>query len=911
MSDLQRLRELFDALLAVPSEDWEPWFERRGIDTATRAELLQLARSDERSGLLDRSLEALADAPPEPDPVGRRVGPFRILRRLGEGGMASVFLAVREGADFEQTVALKLLRHGALSQIEQDFFRRERKVLARLSHPNIARVSEGGVCEEGFPYLAMEYVSGIGITQWCRTRDLDIQARVGLVAKVARAVAAAHAALIVHRDIKPANVLVDDHGEPRLLDFGIAKLLEADVTERTRPGFAPMTPEYAAPEQFSDGPITTATDVYALGLLLYELLTGSHPDRRRVQAPSLALAARRAQSGGTTRIRIDRDLDRIVLMALADEPRMRYPGAAAFADDLERFLSRQPVLAHPPSAWYRTRKFVQRHRGGVALVLLLLLGILASLALALGQTHEARQQAERAATVQKFLIDAIDAARAIQPREERPSIGDVVKAAAARVEGDARLDPETRAELLLVLGKVALSAADRDAAQHLLARARGVADGLDPQHPIQWPLRAWQARLELTRSQIPAALALLDETDHLLPPQDEAERLDTQMVRANALFLAGHLDEATRLGESVVARAATLLRDDPEKSLEYQFTLGELLAIAKHYERAIEVLDGALAQQRRLGLEPRLSSLGALAGLSQAEARIGNLERAQVVAEEALTLSRRIFDPPHPHIARALSTLGVALNARGQHDASAQAFGEALQMRRELLGPDDPNLIPAVLNVGAIEALSGRHEAALERFLEARRICAIAPVNTRSTCGLVSQRLASTYLKLGRVEQAQQEASRALDLRREVFGEQSGEVASTLALLGSIARQAGDLDVALRQSEAADALLERPDISRNVRAEVGLVRVRVLRDARRHAEALRRIEPLLAWWRQDSPDEAQFLAQMLVEYSDVLLALDRREAARAAATQALDLGLSEAELGTETLQRLQRARNLP
>lgn len=920
MTDLQRLRDLFDALLEVPAEDWEEWFDERGIEPRTRAELLQLAQADaSRSGLLDRSLHAQTEAlvaPPSlpgDDPAGRRVGPFRILSRLGEGGMASVYLAAREGADFDQTVALKLLRHSALSEIEQNFFRRERQVLARLSHPNIARLIDGGVSVEGTPYLAMEYVSGVSITRWCREQELSLDQRVALIAKVARAVAAAHAALVVHRDIKPANVLVDAAGEPRLLDFGIAKLLEPEAGERTHPGLAPMTPEYAAPEQFSGGVITTATDVYALGVLLYELLTGERPERTRLRAPSQALLAQRTATGSTaTGLRIGRDLDRITLMALAEEPSRRYPAAAALADDLDRYLERQPVRAHPPSAWYRTRKFVERHRGGVLVTALLVLGILTSLALALSQARLARQQAERANTVQDFLIDAIDAARAIQPRAERPSLQDVVQAAAAQVDADAALDSNTRAELLLVLGKVALSAGDLDGTRNMLDRARDAAAHLPEDDPVQWPLRVWAARLKLARSDIAGALALLDEAALLPAPADVAEVLDADLARATALYLAGKPDEAARAGEAVVAAAERSLAHDPEKTLEYRFTYGELLSISRQYGRAIEVLRIGIERHRALGLKPQLSYLSALAGLAQAEARVGNLDRARDAAEQALTLSREIFDPPHPHIARALSTLGVVLNARGETARSAEVFREALDMRRALLGPDDPNLIPAIINVGAIEALLGRDEAALALFLEARRACDASPVNTRSTCGLVRHRIANAYLKLGRLDQAAREAEASLALQREVFGAESGEVAASLALLANIARLAGRTEVALARSDEAEQLLSRnPDISRNIRAETGIARVRALSAAARDAEALQRIEQLLAWWREDSPDEKLFLLQMLGDRASALLALGRGAEAKQAAQQALALGLTDGEIGTETLQKLRRAADEP
>jgi eukaryotic-like serine/threonine-protein kinase len=920
MTDLPRLRDLFDALLEIPEAQREAWFGQHGIEPRTRAELLQLIKADaSRSGLLDQAsdapTESLPAAPmlPDDDPAGRCVGPFRILSRLGAGGMASVYLAARQGADFEQTVALKLLRHAALSEMELTFFRRERQVLARLSHPNIARLIDGGVSADGTPYLAMEYVSGVSITRWCRDRALSLDERVALLAKVARAVAAAHAALVVHRDIKPANVLVDAAGEPRLLDFGIAKMLEPEAGERTHPGLAPMTPEYAAPEQFSGGVITTATDVYALGVLLYELLTGERPDRTRLRAPSQALLAQRTDTGSTTTgLRIGRDLDRITLMALAEEPAHRYPGAAALAEDLDRYLERQPVRAHPPSAWYRTRKFVERHRGGVALTALLVLGILTSLALALSQARVARQQAERATTVQQFLIGAVESARAVQPRDERPSMQDVVKAAAARVDDDIALDPSTRAELLLVLGKVALSAGDLDGTGAMLDRAREAAARLPASDPVQWPLRVWAARLKLARSDTAAALALLDEAARLPRPADAAEALDADLVRATALYLAGKPDEAARAGEAVVAAAERSLAHDPEKMLEYRFTYGELLSISQQYGRAIEVLRVGIERHRALGLKPRLSYLSALAGLAQAEARVGNLDRARDAAEGALLLSREIFDPPHPHIARALSTLGVVSNARGETARSAEVFREALEMRRALLGPDDPNLIPAILNVGATEALLGRDEAALALFLEARRACEAAPANTRSTCGAVRHRSANAYQKLGRLDEALHEAEASLALRREVFGAESGEVAASLALLANIARLSGRTDAALAQSEQAEQLLQRnPDISRNIRAEAGISRVRALSAAGRDDEALRSNDQLLAWWRGNSPDEKLFLLQMLGDRAGALFALGRRDEAKTTAEQALALGLTEGEIGIETLQRLRAAAGEP
>ncbi len=356
-------------------------------------------------------------------PPGSRMGPFELLEVIGEGGSSTVFRAVRAQGDVRQPVALKLLRRGLYTPEAQRQFRRERLALAQLRHPGIAHLIEGGMTESGLAYIALELVDGLPITEHAREARLDLRARLRLFLKACRAVEAAHRALIVHRDLKPANVLVTAEGHVKLLDFGIAKLLDGDEQTQTRlPAF---TPAYAAPEQKSGAPVTTATDVYALGLLLGELMTGER------------LGSGHTPSGGigehhdpgvlpaapTTMRRLLRgDIDNIVLKALDEEPTRRYASASAFADDIERLLDGRPVAAHPPSRWYRARKFVTRHKGGVATTVAFLLAILASLGLALwnGQraaanAQQARLHAQRAEAVKAFLVDLFHANAASQP----------------------------------------------------------------------------------------------------------------------------------------------------------------------------------------------------------------------------------------------------------------------------------------------------------------------------------------------------------------------------------------------------------------------------------------------------------------------------------------------------------------
>jgi serine/threonine protein kinase len=407
-----RLRALFAAVVELDEDERVAWMDRHVADPADRSALENLLSADRSdNGFFETPAEEHAarmgaDESLRPEGlIGHRIGAFRLIRLLGKGGMAAVFLGIREGADFEQHVAVKLLRRGLYSEIEQRLFQRERRLLASLDHPNIARLIDGGVTTAGIPYLVIDYVDGEPITRHAGARRLGVRERLQLFLIVCRAVDAAHRALIVHRDIKPSNIMVAADGTVKLLDFGIAKLLDEDVESAT---IGVFTPDYAAPEQLNGAPITTATDVYALGVLLHELLIGQRPKGIPTRRPSSLVDA---IGGDSTKVpdpallarALRGDLDTILLKCLAAEPARRYASAGTLADDIERHLAGKPVEAHPPSRWYRTRKFVQRHRGSVAITVAFFLAIIAALGLALWQAKVARSEASRAREIQAFV----------------------------------------------------------------------------------------------------------------------------------------------------------------------------------------------------------------------------------------------------------------------------------------------------------------------------------------------------------------------------------------------------------------------------------------------------------------------------------------------------------------------------
>ncbi|MEZ5332199.1 MAG: protein kinase [Thermoanaerobaculia bacterium] len=445
-----RLEELFTEALERSGEERSSFLDRAcGGDGALRRELEELLSAHEEAGsYLDELSDAIGSAAgSELETASRprlRIGPYRALSVLGHGGMGAVYLAVRDDGAFEQKVALKLLHLDMETPEIRARFLAERQLLAGLSHPHIARLLDGGVTDEGRSYFAMEYVEGVPLTAYCRDRAPGIEGKLRLVLEVVDAVSYLHRNLIVHRDLKPSNVLVDADGRTKLLDFGIAKLLAGDPGEgRTRTGERVLTPQYAAPEQLRGEPVTTATDVYALGVVLYELLTGARPHERAVLDLG-ALARESTPPPSSRRKGIPRDLDLLCLKALRPEPARRYASAEQLGQDIERYLEGRPIAARPSTWRYRLGRFVRRNRGGVAaglaLAVLLAAGFVGERRLR-SQAELARGRAEeeaaKAVAVSDFLGDLLSSVDPARAQGRDVAVADVLAEAAERLDTDA------------------------------------------------------------------------------------------------------------------------------------------------------------------------------------------------------------------------------------------------------------------------------------------------------------------------------------------------------------------------------------------------------------------------------------------------------------------------------------------
>jgi len=660
----QRLGELFDHASTLAGTERVAFVDAlQGEDAELRDELEALLAADDAGGLLDRDVGSLAGAVTQADASGTAIGPWRLGAVLGRGGMGAVYHATRADGAYTQEAALKLIHLGVDSPATRARFMRERQFLASLQHPHIARLLDGGVTADGAPYLAMELVDGERIDVYCDSRHLPVAARLRLILQVLGAAQHAHQRLIVHRDLKPSNILVDADGNAKLLDFGIATMLDASgAATLTRE--RPLTPDYAAPEQFAGQPVTTATDVYALGLVLAELLAGQSPRAERPTSAPLSTAvlaadgtAIAAARGTTVRALVRQlrgDLDTIVQRALASEPARRYSSAQALATDIELWLSGRPILARPDSWLYRSRMFVRRHRVGVAFSLLAAVALLAATAFSVQQARLARdaaRDAEARALSLRAVNDTFD-----QLMHAEHFLADANgPASAARLlrENRSALDyflvdqPLTRASLLWRNGRGLRLAGDAAGAVAVLHAANAAF----AKAGAGTTLNGRDATLELARAQIDsgdmqAAAAELAALEQSLNPAEvniELQRHAISLLRAKMALAAGQLEAAR-------AQIATALALAPapsgERGARYGTTalLAGAIALAQaHTEEAADRFTEAL---QAMSADPHAELAPPhqpLAPALETLARLGDTVAANDYAARWLDLRERFF----------------------------------------------------------------------------------------------------------------------------------------------------------------------------------------------------------------------------------------------------------------------------
>lgn len=765
--DLAALRILRDALDTGPGERARFVSERCGADAALRQRVETMLR-----GIDDADEDAAARAEPGDALIGRCLGPFRVIEAIGRGGMGVVYRGEREEADFAQTVAIKLIRRGFDFDDVQARFLRERRILARLNHPNLARLIDGGVAPDGRPWFALEFVEGSTIGRWCDEKKLGVRERVRLFLDVCAAVQYAHSQLVVHRDLKPGNILVGTDGSVRLLDFGIARLLEGDAEggttlTMTGSGYA-LTPEYAAPEQFQGTAVGVAADVYALGVVLYELIAGVGPytfDRRDLAAaertvcdtepealtqaiardvpgtPGQAVRlAARDTSVHAFRTAVRGDLSRILGKALAKEPERRYPSVEAFAGDLSRWLDGAPVHVSGNGLGYRLRKFVGRNRVAVGIASVLVLGLVAVSALALRAAWSERIQ-RQAAVAEAARVTAVRDYIQFMFREAGEHGGSATTAREVLRRGaDSILTrfaerPAEGQEIAINLAELYMQIGDVEGAQALLERL------------IDWP-------------DIEANPDVLARTRYNLA--------QTEYLRGNAPRARELLDAAQAFWQTQPARYGLTLNESRIAQARIENAEGRS-------EAAIATLQAAIAERRRqVGYDREVgAAFGTLLTLFTDARRY---EDGIVAGEEGLRLAEQAGDDPITLL--LLNNLG-SLHGMAGHVVEAEAnFRQVVALRRERYGRT-PELATVLFNLAMLQRIGAPPElvapadvfAARIPLLEEAHAIALEFVGETGRITVpVRYMLGEAYARAGRVDDAQRLLDDVLPTVQANFG---------------------------------------------------------------------------------------------------------------------------------------------
>ena len=791
-----RVQELFEAAAALASAARGALLDVEcGDDLGLRREIEALIIAEQSAGdFLEVAVSTAARDAFAGSRAGERVGAWRLVREMGSGGMGSVFLAERADGQFDQRAAVKLIKRGMDSEQILSRFRAERQILAHLQHPDIARLLDGGMTEDGRPYFVMELVEGLPIDRYCSERGLDVDERLDLFQRVCRAVTHAHASLVVHRDLKPDNILVTEDGDVRLLDFGIGRLLADEReggTRLTESGLKLMTPAYAAPEQVRGEPAGTSADVYSLGVVLYELLTGARPYEVQTRSPvemervicdtepqrpstrvlqgapvgSVGLTSEGPRTGPASHSdrasaiarrrlhkRLKGDLDVICLKALRKEPERRYPSVEALLEDLRRHREGRPVEARADTAHYRLGKALRRHRVAVATAASILVGAGALVAFytvrLTAERDLARLEAAKAVEVASFLRDLFEVADPSESRGATVTARELLDAGARGLETGLTDQPEVQAVMRRVIGDVYSGLGlDREARPLLEASL----ERLTALHGI--------GHEEVATTQIALGSVLQDLGD---------------LTAAESLFRQALETRRRLLGTRHPAVSEAL------RHLAYYVeTAGDDIAAERLYREALE-MDRGLYSPGDVHIAAAQVRLGGLLR------RTGRQEAAEPLMREGLAAQRAYYGSDHPDVASTVRNLAALLRDLGEYEESAALYEEALATRRALLGEDHPDVAVTLnsyalllLRMGEIE----RGIVALEQFVSAVERTYDGP---HASLAAAYHNLASAFVEAGRDAEAEASYLRSIDVSDRILPENHPDRARPLVALAEL-----------------------------------------------------------------------------------------------------------------------------
>jgi predicted Ser/Thr protein kinase len=818
-----RADALLDTLLDIPELERAARLDALcADDAAVRTETASLLRAMSACGNFLQTPAAPRSTESSDDSLapGLRIGAWRIVREIGQGGMGEVYEAERIDGGFTQRAALKLLRREAKEQLER--FQAERQILARLEHPGIARLLDGGVADDGRPFMAMEYVEGRSLTTYCAETKATLATRLGLFEQVCDAVAYAHHHLVVHRDLKPANILVSAEGQVRLLDFGIAKLLDDNGTEpQTRTRAAPLTPLYAAPEQLMGGSITTATDVYALGLLLFELLTGEPPWAcgatpiapvlRALQAEAAPAPSARAEAKADPPVppRLLRgDLDAIVAKALRAEPARRYATVEAMKRDIEHARRGEPIAAREGARLYTFGRLVRRYRWAAVSTAAVIVALALGLGAAAWQAHRAalerdvaRRDAAREEALRYHLTGLFRNAIAGHSGDT-PTAKSMLDQSARRVLREYRDQPQ-------LAGQVVLTLADLyDALEDVQGSAALLEGFLAESGPDADPFAVADARqklagIELMRGHVEQSGKLLDQAEaywaRAAQPHAE-ERLEGLGIRARWLRARGDLDGSIATTRSAIAERIALSGHDHRETATLYNSLAISLGAANRLDEALAAYKETSAIYDKLGLGDGLDAQIIRGNTGTLALRIGRLDEAEALLKDALDHERALAGDSAA-VAASMGYYGKTLATRGRPADAIATLTPAVEIGTKYTGATSPVTLQNRLFLGEAQLAAG-DRAAAEATLESARRDALAHYGEQHALSLRTElALAQLDSLEGRHADAKRRLQAVIAILRKIGAAGQATLSQALVALG------GE-DLAVRDAPAAVAALQ-------------------------------------------------------------------------------------------------------
>jgi non-specific serine/threonine protein kinase/serine/threonine-protein kinase len=800
---------------------------------------------------------------------GDGLGPYRLVRKVGEGGMGEVWLA-EQTEPIERRVALKIVKHGIDSEETIRRFESEGQALARMDHPAIASIFDAGLTPGGRPYFVMEYIDGEPITRYCEGHDLTTRDRLKLFQRVCEGVQHAHRCALIHRDLKPSNVMVtevDGRPVPKIIDFGLAKVLRTEDATRsafTEHGLLLGTPEYMSPEQTSGSgdDVDTRTDVYALGVLLYELLIGALPfdaehlrragyeallraireddpplPSQRISAVSTAdkSEGRQGREHSSLARELKGDLDWITLKALEKDRARRYESPADLAGDIERHLNHQPVIAGPPSAAYRMKKFVRRHWiavGATAVVLVALLAGLAGTAYGLVRAREAegeaRAEAETSERALGFMVDLFQVSNPSESRGNTITAREVLDRGVEQIEEGLSGEPEIQARLMETMAKVHMSLGLYERAEELLKGAlerEGAV--LGPNHPQMIDLRDQYARVRT---------------------------------------LEGHVDEGLRLHREVFEQRRALLGPRHPDTLITQARLGSAYMNAGNYEQAASVLRETADLQREVLGPHHEDTLDTLLALIATLGALDRTDEAVPLAQEVYAGHLELFGEDHPATLNAMHDLAMALGRAGRREEALAISEKLLEASKRVIGEDHPNTLMSAFNHGSWLATAGRTEEAAELLSDTLERQRRALGETHRNTLLTMTKLGNLLGELGDYERAEALLRAAVDGYSQTLGDGHPYTFIAMTNLGTFFAERGRYEEAIETLERAcdgfDSTLG-PDHHVSLRCRTYLAD---------------------AWRRSGQPDRALIMLEQTLAHAREVLGDDHEQVGRTLAT---------------------------